>query len=425
MINTEKEILATVIVFPKAATIFFDNIHNGDFFMARGNQDLFKTLKVLWDEKNPWSPSILIDLLPSQVDFLMNVYDYVKTLTPDSAEQYMLERIRIIKTQKTKEKLLRQIQAEVESPLIDFDTIIEIAESGKIVNTTRERGDFHTAINEYTEWKNRVDSGLTLCFPAFDKKTGDYNYGEILSIMSRTAVGKTFIALNIINSIIGKTDNKIGLFSLEMAKSSVIERLMQLHFNMFWIELDEERKAGTLDIEEFIARYKERFRIYSKIYTAYEIQSIIARDNLKVVFIDYLQLIKKDKEGRSRYEKVTYLMEQIKEMAKNLDIFIVLLVQITRAGEGGWEPVEIDMARESGAIEENSDFIIGAWDPSLNDISEDWWQGKLCMKLLKNKRGPQQGCVFSFDKDSRKLYEIAQEIPRKEKNNGRPTWVKD
>ena len=369
---------------------------------------------------------ILLDLLPDKSDFLTSLSGYVEGVSAKVASTFLAERIRVIKGSQAKKALLSQIHEEANSSYPDFEQIIDIAESGRLVESSKEKGDFQTAIDEYMEWKDLDKTKISLGFPAFDHRTGNYHYGELLAVMGRTTAGKTWAGLNIINHLISVSGDRIGLFSLEMAKAGVVERMMQLFFNMYWRELDEKREARELCLEEFIGRYREKLMIYSRIYSVFEIADIIKRDRLKIVFIDYLQLMKKGSEGRSRYEKVTYLTEEIKEVAKNQDVFIVMMVQITREGEGGWEPVAIDMARESGAIEENSDFIVGCWQPSLKEGAEECWDGKLCMKLLKNKRGPTIGCEFSFDKDSRRIYENCEGISKlgKERKNGKPDWFK-
>jgi len=401
MINTEKQALATAIVFPKTAPLLFNNL-DGSSFIGLESQKVYEVARKLWKAGDSFDRYVLLDLLPERSDFLTSLSRYVEGVSTKAAGSFLAERIRLIKGSRAKKALLSQINKEAVSPHPDFERIIEIAESGQLVETSKEEGDFQIAFDEYVEWKELDKTRISL-----------------LAIMARTTVGKSFVGLNIINHLVNVTEDRIGLFSLEMVKAAVVERMMQLHFNMYWRELDEKREAKELYLEDFIGRYKERLRIYGRVYSVYEIADIIRRDGLKIVFIDYLQLLKKGKEGRSRYEKVTYLTEEIKEVAKNQDVFIGMMVQISREGEGGWEPVTIDMARESGAIEENSDFILGCWQPSLweklDPEDKEKWDGRLAMRLLKNKRGPTVGCEFSFDKDSRRIYEICEGISKLKK----------
>lgn len=766
MINTEKQALATAIIYPETGPILFANLDENSF-LGIGNQKIFKTIKDLWETGNSFDRYILLDLLPDQSEFLTSLSGYVEGVSAKAARYFIVERIKVIKESRVKKALLSQISEEAASPHPDLERIIEVAESGKLLESSREDGDFQAAVDEYMEWKALEKTKIDLGFHAFDYRTGSYHYGELLAIMGRTTAGKchargtgiimydgsikkielikpgdevmgidskprkvlrigkgkgqmykispvygesfrvnedhilslrrtdkhskggyflwdrivnisvkeylkqtpkfkhihklfrvpidfpekevpiepyflgiwlgdgnsheaaittqdreiveylkeyakktglklkkslsgngvalyrissekggrldrysltgelrkikvlknkhipfeyktncrknrlellaglidtdgcvskhgyefdntnerlindviylcrslgfsaikgqrivntnfasnyktyrifiggnvdripvkivrkkqrssgiknvlnkgfsiekdgydeffgfqlngdnlyltadffthhnSFVGLNIIDHLIGACEDRIGLFSLEMTKAAIVERMMQLFFNIYWRELDEKREAKELYLEDFIKRYREKLRIYSKVYSVFEIADIIKRDRLKIVFIDYLQLLKKGREGRSRYEKVTYLTEEIKEIAKNQDVFIVMMVQISREGEGGWEPVAIDMARESGAIEENSDFIIGCWQPSLKEGAEEYWQDKLCMKLLKNKRGPTIGCEFSFNKDSRRIFEICEGISKngKERKSGKPSWAKD
>ena len=226
--------------------------------------------------------------------------------------------------------------------------------------------------------------------------------------MGRTTTGKTFVSINILNSIINKTNVNIGYFSLEMSKATLVERMMQIHFDQSRFEISRMVKEKILFHDDFLEKYKD-LKVYGRIYSVSDISRLVERDGLKIIFIDFLQLIRKTR-GKSLYENVTHQIEELKELAKNKGVVIFLLIQLSRKGEGGWIPVTIDMARDSGTIEENCDFLIGIWNPSLypdiDDESTEEWKGKLAIKLLKNKRGITIGTTCSFNSDTGKIYEI-------------------
>ncbi|GAH69786.1 unnamed protein product, partial [marine sediment metagenome] len=253
-------------------------------------------------------------------------------------------------------------------------------------------------------WKERRSTNIVTGFPTFDKFTDSYDYGELVSVMGRTTTAKTWTALNILSRLIPHVDEKIGFFSMEMAKSALVERMMQLHFGLSRYDVYKERIARRIDEKEFFDLHQD-LNIYGRVYSVKEVERLVDRDGLKIIFLDYLQLMKMG-EGKSIYEKTTYRMQETKEMAKNKGVMVFLMVQLSRKAEGGWVPVSIDMARESGSIEESSDFIIGTWDPSLKEGAPAKYDGQLRMKLLKNKRGPTIGITCSFSKVSGRIYEL-------------------
>ena len=319
-------------------------------------------------------------------------------------EALLLAKIKLVKEERAKKEILSEIQQELQGHASDFARILELAERGKVIRIIQEQADFPTAHNAYVEWKERRPTNITTGFQTFDNLTDNYDYGEIITIMGRPVTGKTFCALNILERLLNQVTDKIGFFSLEMSKAGIIERMMQLFFGLSRWELNRKRLVNELDEEKFFEKYGD-LNIYSRIYTVREIEKLVERDGLKIIFIDYLQLIREDY-GRGLYEQTSAKMREIKELAKNKEVVVFLMSQISRKGEGGWTPVTIDMARDSGAIEENSDFIIGIWDPYLEENVGQEWEGKIMLKLIKNKRGVIRAIECNRDRSSGKLYEL-------------------
>jgi replicative DNA helicase len=222
--------------------------------------------------------------------------------------------------------------------------------------------------------------------------------------MGRAATAKTFLGLNILSHLIGCTPKRIGLFSLEMSKPALMERLLQIYFDKSRRGLSVEKITEQLGIQEFLSRFSS-LRIYGRVYSVAEISDLVKRESLEIIFVDHLQLIPQSR-GRSLYEGATYNIRELKELAKNRNVIIFLLIQTSRKGEGGGTPLTLDMARDSGSIEENVDFLVGIWNPSLEENADPAWKGKLSLKLLKNKRGPVFGIKAHFSRESGRIIEI-------------------
>ncbi len=409
MIEVEKSVIATCVLFPDLLPILFDNCVENDFFFEE-HKIIYSILFKRHESKQPIDSIIMYDVLHLKVTkgYFSSLMESGQALPKSIAEKWLIEKLAVMKSHSAKVNGIKECLKEFESNDPDFERIVEIAEGGQVVNLNVEAPDFKTAYNEYLDWKNKKKTNIITGFPTFDRQIDGLNYGELFGIMGRTTTGKTFVSINILNSIINKTNVNIGYFSLEMSKATLIERMMQIHFDQSRFEISRMVKEKVLYHDDFLEKYKD-LKVYGRIYSVSDISRLVERDGLKIIFIDFLQLIRKTR-GKSLYENVTYQIEELKELAKNKGVVIFLLIQLSRKGEGGWIPVTIDMARDSGTIEENCDFLIGIWNPSLypdiDDESTEEWKGKLAIKLLKNKRGITIGTTCSFNSDTGKIYEI-------------------
>jgi len=413
MIETEKAILATCVFFPKYLPVLFDNCVEDDFFIA-DHKIIYSKLFELYGARHPIDSIIMYDVLGGVVTkgYLLEVLSKCQALPESMAEKWLIEKLSIMKTFNAKENGIKACLAEFERPDPDFDRIIEIAEGGKVIETSKEFASFDVAYAEYLEWKNSDKTNIITGFPAFDRQIDGLNYGELFGIMGRAATAKTFLSINVLNSIISRTTEKMGFFSLEMSKATFMERMMQVHFGLSRYEVWEKLKDNTLHVGGFEEKYKD-LNIYGRVYSVSEISRLVERDGLRIIFVDFLQLIKKPR-GKSLYVETTYQTDELEASAKNKNIIIFLLIQLSRKGEGGWVPVTIDMARGSGTIEENCDFLVGIWNPSLYPSMDEkeaiYWKDKLAVKLLKNKRGITVGIECHFDSYTGKICEIAGEF---------------
>ena len=279
----------------------------------------------------------------------------------------------------------------------DYDSIKEIIEKRSGIKETKENNSMGIAIKEYSEWRDIERTGILTDFPTIDNYMGDLTWGEVFAIMGRTATGKTYIALHMLKYFVKMKMQGIGFFSMEMSKSALSERIIQVYSGKHRNDIDE------IDIKTTENQFKD-VKIYSKVYSIFDIEGIVKRDGLKIIFIDFLQLVRG--KGISLYEKATNIIQEIKALAKNMDIIVIVLVQLSRKAGEGAEEVRLDMARDSGAIEENSDFIIGIWNPEKNSNKDEGLKDVRAIKLIKNKRGMTIGAKIYFNPDTGEMREI-------------------
>jgi len=405
MINSERAILAIAIQHPEYMETVLENCDDG-FFNWPENQKIFETIKGLYEGKSLADWDTIIDLLKGEIPgtWFVAMQDTLRGTYPMGLEALLLEKIKLIKEDKAKRVLLSEIQRELQGHPPDFDRILEMVNKGKVIRLIQEDPSFQVAFDAYNDWKERRPTNITTGFPTFDNLTDNYDFGEIITIMGREITGKTFCALNILEHLLDHVTDKIGFFSLEMSKAAITERMMQLFFGLSRWELKRKRDINKLDEKPFLEKYKN-LNVYSRVYTVKEIERLVRRDELKIVFIDFLQLLKDDT-GRGLYEQVSSNIREIKELAKNNEVVVFLLSQLSRKSEGPWAQVTLGMARDSGHIEQDSDFIIAVWDPWLQEGAGEEWADKIMLKLIKNKRGMTRGIECRRDRSTGKLYEL-------------------
>ena len=132
-----------------------------------------------------------------------------------------------------------------------------------------------------------------------------------------------------------------------------------------------------------------------------------------IIGIDYLGLM--DGPGSNAYESMTRLAKGMKSTAKLIGLPLIVLCQTSRKGGTGYQEVSLDMARDSGAVEESADFCLGLWQNDLSDAVIE--QKQLICKILKNRKGAAgSSWVLDMDPKTFKLgTEATQYKPKKPK----------
>ena len=418
--NTGKAILAAVMDRDEYAHILFSNLTESDFEVPWDK--IFRAMKSLYESKMDldWAtvrdaveidtPAIWADKLGTPAIW-QEMRDMLVGLHYSGYEAFIRERVEKIRREGGRRKTLGGIVGILRRPNLEDEDIGEIereVQKLRMVGAEREPCEIGGAFDDYYEAVKQEPSAIKLGIPSFDHRIGGFNLGEVVLIMARAAVGKTFLALNVMRHIATATPHKIAFFSLEMSRAAIAERILQLHFDLGRGAVWEMVRKGEMNDAE-AREVLSRVSVYSKIYSVAEIKGIVEREKYKVVFIDFLHLIRSDVQGNA-YQQVSAIMQGIKQAAKDTNAVFFPLHQLSRQAGSGGTPVAIDHARDSGLVEEMSDFIVGAWAPeldtSLKAEARAEWRNCLSLGLLKNKRGERWLVKAHFDKVSGRIHEI-------------------
>lgn len=338
-------------------------------------------------------------VLAARLSELLSLISHIR---PENLSIYVNGLIHNLKQERWRKSILQEVRQQLENPVTDLRKIKDMMHE-LVFDEVENGADIDKAIKNLLEI--RVDkTEYTLGFPSLDKVISGFRKGELVLVMGRTTTGKTWILLNVLNHLVSKQAGKIGFFSLEMPDFSIVERLLQLYFDKSREEINEQFLAEPLlEMEKFKQTFANT-TFYTAICSPQDISVVIKKDKLEVVFIDFLGLMKSSRFSSS-YERVTELISELKKIAKEGGVLIILAHQLSRQAEDGSIPVKLHHARDSGAVEELSDFVVGIWRPEISSGNYEA-RDKLFMSLLKNKRGETGIIECLFDKNSGKITEI-------------------
>ena len=308
--------------------------------------------------------------------------------------------IKIVEEKSTLRRLIKTANEIIElgySPTEDVEDIMEGAEK-KIFNIMQEKNqkgyapikdvlvESFTKLEELYNRKQHI-TGVPSGFTELDYRTAGFHGSELILIAARPAMGKTAFALNIATNAAVKANVPVAVFSLEMSKEQLVNRILCSE------SMVDSNKVRTGKLEEddwtklagAIGPLSEA-EIFIDDTPGINITEIRAKcrklkleKNIGMVVIDYLQLIQgSNKRGGSREQEISEISRSLKILAKELDVPVIALSQLSRAVEQrpDHRPMLSDL-RESGAIEQDADIVMFLYrddyynqDSDKKDIAE-------------------------------------------------------
>lgn len=272
-------------------------------------------------------------------------------------------------------------------------------------------------IRDFFEELHRVMEGrrveISTGFEELDNLTAGFHRGDFIVIASRPAMGKTSFALNIMRNLAVEQDKPVGLFSIEMPKDQIIQRLLSMEAN---VEMQKIRR-GEISSEEMLrlSEAAERLKnapIYIDDTPRISVQELRAKTRracrehgLIAVFIDFLQLIEAPR-METRQQQIAYVSASLKSLAMELNIPVIALSQLSREVEKreNKRPHLADL-RESGAIEQDADLVIFLYRDDFYD-PHSAEEGIAEVIIGKHRNGPQGVVRLGFIKEYMKFVPV-------------------
>lgn len=244
-------------------------------------------------------------------------------------------------------------------------------------------------IDEYVEYVKNLDTvRMSTGFKEIDDKIRGINPGEVMGIMGRANVGKTLTITELCNNLAkSNKDTPTVIFSLEMQSTQLQERMIVQALGMKelngvspgrqleeMIKTNDERAMKSLEwLKEFhknvIVVDTPGLSVDDMDRILNDIEATKFHAPVQRVIVDHLTIIRT--EGKSDYERTSIAIKAFRNMIRRRRTCCgIILIQTSRKGGTGGDPLSMDDARNSGEIEETLDFMVGCWRPELKALAE-------------------------------------------------------
>ena len=407
-IEAEKSILGSMLLSRPAVEQAMETLRGEDFYLAR-HQDIFDAIRSLYERGEAVDSVTVIDALDRAgklaaaggvmyitelslfVPSAANAAHYIRIVEERSVMRQLIEASSAIASDAfSGEKSLEQILDDAERAIFNIsmkktsDTMVHIRETLMAC---------YNRVGELMKLNGAL-TGVTTGFRDLDELTSGLQPSDLVIIAGRPSMGKTAFALNLAQNAAIKGKKTVCLFSLEMSREQLVQRMLcsDSGVNMQSVrtgsisDMDLVKIATSLDPLSKADIYIDDSPGCGVAEIRSKCRRLKSRTGLDMIVIDYLQLMQTSGKHDNRVLEISETTRKLKIMARELNVPVVLLSQLSRGPEqrSDHRPVMADL-RESGAIEQDADVIMLLYRPAVYDQSDD---NTTEVIVAKHRNGP-------------------------------------
>ena len=314
---------------------------------------------------------------------------------------------------------------------LEIEDLLDEAEN-RILGITRSRAmsDFKKSSEVFDATLEKIQriydqgdtiTGIKSMYSDLDRMTTGFQRGDLIILAARPSVGKTAFALNISLNAASVSSGSVAIFSLEMPADQLASRMLSAKSRV----AGQKLRTGKLDnndwskVNEAVSELR-RQKIYIDDTPGIKVSDIFAKcrtlkndAGLSLIIIDYIQLIQGSGKNESRQQEVSEISRRLKALARELDVPVIALSQLSRGVEKREDkrPMLSDL-RESGAIEQDADLVMFLYrDEYYNrkDEEERAATEEVELNLAKHRNGPTGLVKLMFEREINAFYGIKTE----------------
>ncbi|MCQ2487156.1 MAG: replicative DNA helicase [Clostridia bacterium] len=426
--EAEQAVLGCLLMDPSTLTLIQSKGFRTEFFYLPQHKAIYNAILKVETNTNSLDPVLVLEELKTQ-----KVYDeaagknylgQLAALMPSASniEAYT----KIVKDKFYKRTLIEvsnEILSEASSEEAGADVLLDSAEQkiydirqGKNTGDASKLSDIimdkvYDRLNKLNSDERDQYLGFTTGFSDLDKTISGLNRSDLIIVGARPAMGKTSFALNLARNVAVKAKKKVLFFSLEMTKEQLAQRVISTEARIKGLKMRTGQLTETdwMNLSAATAALSDAelyFDDTSNI-TVNEMKAKIRRmKDVDVVIIDYLQLMKSGTRAESRVQEVSEITRNLKLMAKDLEVPVIVLAQLARGTEarGKSHRPQLSDLRESGSIEQDADIVLMLYredyysDGTNDGVSEmEKEVDKVEIIVAKNRHGPTDNVELAWN----------------------------
>ena len=414
-------------------------------FYAESHKYIFGAMEAIIRENKPVDFVTLTDYLEKNAELeRVGGISYITELTnvmPSSANyQRYLD---IVKRDSMLRKLIRgstEIIKECETSMESASalafaekTVYDISNSADTSEVVKIGAVLPEVMNKFDELSKNKSAyhGIKTGFKGLDSLLNGLHGSDLMILAARPGMGKTSFAMNIVEAV-AEQGYTCAVFSLEMGKEQLTQRMM---CSVAGVSMEHALK-GKMNKQEWLKIAKAReilsnAKIYiddSSLISPEQVLSkcrrIKKKSGLDFVMIDYIQLMSPEKRKNSdnRQNEIAEISRNLKILAKELNVPVLALSQLSRAVEARKGRPQLADLRESGAIEQDADIVMFIHRPDKNATEKELAEGKIQQNVAeiiveKHRNGPQGIVKLYFKGECTKFMNLSDEEENSQKEN--------
>lgn len=397
-VEIEEAVLGALMLERDALTNVIEILKPQSFYKD-SNKTIFEAIVQLFNNSEPVDIKTVVHQLRKngQLELVGGAY-YVSELTTKVNSAANIEyHARIIAEQSIKRELIRissEIQSDAYEDTMDVfklldkaeQSLFDISESHIRKNYDKMSSLLHQAIEEIEKKKDRKDglTGVPSGFTALDRVTSGWQPSDLIIIAARPGMGKTAFVVSAMRNAAVDHKKPVAIFSLEMSSIQLVNRLISSEAEL---ESDKIKRGDMADYEWEQLLHKTSRLSDAPIFiddtpalSILELRAksrrLVAQHGVSLIIIDYLQLMSGDASkngGGNREQEIASISRALKGIAKELNIPVIALSQLSRAVEtrGGDKRPQLSDLRESGSIEQDADMVMFLYRPEYYGMTQD------------------------------------------------------
>jgi replicative DNA helicase len=431
-LDSEKAVIGALMIDDKAANKVADMLQGDDFYQKK-HQLIYETMLALYEKNDP------IDIIS-----VTEILKKKKRLKEAGGSSYLTEIIndvpvasnilyyaKIVQQKSTLRKLIYAAQEIAEMSYEgeeDIEKLLDEAEQKMFsVSQSSLKQDFMPIKDILVDAFNRIDElhknqdslrGISTGFNSLDNILAGFQKSDLIILAARPSLGKTTLSLDIMRNVAIKEKKPVAMFSLEMSKDQLIDRMLSSEAEVDLWKLRTGKLSDRGEYSDFqrlgdAMGYLSESPIYiddSGVSNIMQIRAMARRlhmeKQLGLIIIDYLQLM----EGRgmtdSRVQEISEISRALKQLARELNVPVLALSQLSRAVESRSPQIpKLSDLRESGSIEQDADVVMFIYredrekpDTQNKNIAE--------IHIAKHRNGPVGRAMLYFNENSVKFMDI-------------------